>query len=100
MLFNKKATQDDLKKVPYFEVRYAVWKYNDDLPRSLQCKTTEGRLLKCSHKRAWERAWAGISRRDRHKMFSLKQFSCKVFKEVTGLDVRKEYDEWKKRKKK
>ena len=96
LLFNKRATQEEKNLLPYFDVRYTVFIHNRDLPSFLRDEGVGGILVKCSHKRAWERVWAKASQKEKFQLFSLRQFSCKVFKEVTGLDVRKEYKEWKK----
>jgi len=96
LLFNKRAAQEEKDLLPYFDVRYTVFIHNCDLPSFLRDEGVGGILVKCSHKRAWERVWAKASQKEKFQLFSLRQFSCKVFKEVTGLDVRKEYKEWKK----
>ena len=50
------------------------------------------KLNKYGYKEAWKEVWSKMSEGDKQKFLDLPHFNSKIFKEITGIDVKKSKD--------
>ncbi len=54
----------------------------------------QGYLKTFSYSEMWDRGWKNDSNENKSKFFKLPNFNLEVFKEITGLDVSEEYQQF------
>jgi len=57
-------------------------------------KTTGGYLRQATYKESWTLMWENISSGDKTEFYKLPNFDAKVFQEITGLNVARQYKLW------
>ena len=107
-MFNKssKFLRDDLNFPAFLYFDLTVWVSYDTA--TVEEKEKHKKEIECcggflkilGYKEAFRLAYDKVDKEEHHQLFALPNFNCKVFEEISGIDTRKEYREWKKMQKK
>ena len=87
----------DIEFPDFFDFDLCVWVYSADMTDAEKTEhpshvTTGGFLRTYEYKDAWRKAWDGAEESDRKKVLDLPKFDADIFLDITGIDVRKEFD--------
>jgi hypothetical protein len=87
----------DIEFPDFFCFGVCVWVYSADMTDAEKTEhpshvTTGGFLRTYKYKDAWRKAWDGAEESDRKKVLDLPKFDADIFLDITGIDVRKEFE--------